>query len=398
MTEKFRVVAVAAALAIIFSASGARAQGGPPEPSLEGKTASQAYKNIQVLKDIPAYQLIPTMQFISASLGVHCEFCHVEHHFDQDDKEQKKTARKMMTMMLAIDKDNFNGRQEVTCNTCHNGSAHPAGIPVITENEMTPAPAGEGHGGEAHGPNGGGPAAGENGAASPPPLPTADHIIDQYYQAIGGADALAKITSRVEKGNLQFGDRKIPIEIEAKAPDMRMSIAHMPNGDSITAFDGKSGWLSGMGRPPRAMSPIDNGAAAIDAYFNLPASLKEHYQRLFPRPPEKVGDQEANVVIAFTRGQPPVKLYFDQTSGLLVRMEHYNQTALGLLPIQIDYADYRDADGIKVPFQWTVSRPGGHFTIQIDNVQQNVPVDDSKFAMPAAPPASAAPGGNPPAN
>ena len=390
MTERFKSLAIVAAVAVAFIAGGARAQGRPPE-SLEGKTAGEAYKNVLVLKDIPADQLIPTMQFIRASLGVGCGFCHVEGAFDKDDKETKVTARKMMVMMMAINKDNFNGRQEVTCNTCHRGSANPVSIPSLAENEMPPAP-GAMRGGEGRGPNGG-PGAGPNGTASAPPMPTADHIIDQYYTAIGGADALAKITSRVEKGNLEFGDRKMPIEIEAKAPDARISVMHMPNGDSITAFDGKSGWLSGMGRPARAMSPIDNEAAAIDAYFNLPASLKEHYQRLVARPPEKVGDAEANVVIAFTRGQPPVKLYFDQTSGLLLRMQHYNRTALGLLPIQIDYADYRETDGIKIPYRWTLSRPGGHFTIQVDSVEQNVPIDDSKFAMPAG---AAAPGSNPP--
>jgi hypothetical protein len=55
------------------------------------------------------------------------------------------------------------------------------------------------------------------------------------------------------------------------------------------------------------------------------------------------------------------------------------------MPVQIDYADYRDADGIKIPFRWTLARPNGRFSIQIDSVQQNVPVDDAKFAKPAAP-------------
>ena len=91
------------------------------------KTAAQQYKNIQVLKDIPADQLIPTMQFIAGSLGVECDFCHVKRQFDKDDKPEKKTARRMMEMMFAINKDNFKGEREVTCNTCHRGSPHPAG-------------------------------------------------------------------------------------------------------------------------------------------------------------------------------------------------------------------------------------------------------------------------------
>ena len=94
------------------------------------KTAAQQFKNIQVLKDIPAEQLIPTMQFITASLGVECEFCHVEHQMDKDDKKEKKTARAMMEMQFAIDKANFKGELEVTCYTCHRGATEPAMAPT----------------------------------------------------------------------------------------------------------------------------------------------------------------------------------------------------------------------------------------------------------------------------
>jgi hypothetical protein len=82
-------------------------------------------------------------------------------------------------------------------------------------------------------------------------------------------------------------------------------------------------------------------------------------------------------------------LYLSQQSGLLIRLVRYFETPLGRNPTQIDYADYRDAEGVKVPFRWTIARPGGRFTIQVDQVQQNVPIDDGKFAKPPEPPAPA---------
>src|ERR1700751_4267911 len=103
------------------------------------KTAEQQFKNIQVLKTIPADQLIPSMQFISGSLGVECEFCHVEGAFDKDEKRPKLAARKMIQMMFAINKDHFDGHRDVTCNTCHRGSAHPVSIPAIANETATPA-------------------------------------------------------------------------------------------------------------------------------------------------------------------------------------------------------------------------------------------------------------------
>ena len=99
---------------------------------------------------------------------------------------------------------------------------------------------------------------------------------------------------------------------------------------------------------------------------------------------EKIGDHEAYVVVGQRAGKPPIRLYFDEQSGLLVRLVRFGETALGWLPTQIDYADYRDTNGVKIPYRWTLARPSGRFTIQLSEVKQNIPVDDGKFAKPAA--------------
>src|SRR5579864_3568931 len=93
-----------------------------PSSAAGRKKAEEQFKNIQVLKGVPADQIFPTMQFIAASLGVECEFCHVQNAFEKDDKKTKQTARKMIEMMFAINKDNFEAHREVTCYSCHRGS------------------------------------------------------------------------------------------------------------------------------------------------------------------------------------------------------------------------------------------------------------------------------------
>ena len=109
----FGIAGLASAFALVILV--AQAQTGPAQSVPAGrKMAEEAYKNIQVFKGVPADQVIPAMQFISASLGVDCEHCHVERAFDKDDKKPKQTARKMIQMMFAINKDNFNGHREVT--------------------------------------------------------------------------------------------------------------------------------------------------------------------------------------------------------------------------------------------------------------------------------------------
>ena len=362
-------ITLLSALFVLVLISAADAQS-PASQQSTPKKAEEQFKNIQVLKGIPADELIPSMQFITASLGVECEFCHVQGAFDKDDKKPKQTARKMMEMMFAINKDNFDGHREVTCNSCHRGSEHPAAIPAV----MTEEPK------EAMG--------GPHGEAEAKPKaagPTADQLLDKYIQAAGGSAAIDKITSRVMKGSIDVGGKSLPIDIYAKDPEKRISFTHMQEGDSVTAFNGQEGWLGAPGRPMREMHGADLDGAAIDADLHLPAHLKQTITDAKVRGTEKVGEREANVVVGKRDGKPPLILYFDQQTGLLVRLVRYGDTALGLLPTQIDYADYREANGVQVPYRWTLARPSGRFTIQVSDLKQNVPVDDAKFVKPAPP-------------
>ena len=349
---------------------GVKAQSGAP------KTAEQQFKNIQVLKGVPADQLFPTMQFISVSLGVECEFCHVEGAFEKDDKKPKQTARNMMRMMFAINKDNFEGHREVTCYSCHRGATGPVGTPIISDLEPKEKP------GELR-----------KGGVVVAKQPAADQIFDTYLKALGGADALEKITSRVQKGKINFNGGDFAIDIFTKDAGKRISLMHMPEGDSATAYNGREGWLGAPGRPVREMHGADLDGAAMDADLHLASRLKQMFSETKVEQGEKIGDHETYLVIGRREGDTPIKLYFDQQSGLLVRLVRFGETALGNLPTQIDYSDYREANGVKVPFRWTLARANGRFSVQVSTMKQNVPVEDAKFVKPADPaPASKGPG------
>jgi photosynthetic reaction center cytochrome c subunit len=351
-----------------FAIIGLDAQSAPPAPAAPSpKTTEQAFKNIQVLKGQPSDQLIPAMQFISNSLGVECDFCHVQGAFEKDDKKPKQTARKMMEMMAAINRDNFDNHREVTCNSCHRGAAKPIAIPFISEQEAKVQP----------------PEATGDSAQNSPKLPTPDQLIDKYVQALGGAAAIQKVTSRVAQGSANVGGHQMPIDIFEQSPDKRISFMHLGNGDSVTAYNGHEGWLAAPGRPLRDMSSSDIEAAKLDANLHFATDIKQIFAEFHVEHEEKIGDQSAYVISALRKGQPPLKLYFDEQSGLLLRELRLSESPLGLNPTQIDYADYRDVDGVKTPFRWTIARPNGRFTIQLEQVKQNVPIDDVKFVKPA---------------
>jgi outer membrane lipoprotein-sorting protein len=331
----------------------------------EVKTAEQVFKNIVELKGTPADELAPAMQFISSSLGVECTFCHVQGKMDADDKGAKKTAREMMHMQAEINKASFRGQKQVTCYSCHRGSQRPVNTPPVLESDAPARPA---------------------AAPMAPPAQgqtvTADQILEKYVAALGGPDAIRKITSRVQTGKILAGGSETPIEVLTKAPNKRVTITHAAAGDSFTAFDGTAGWMGNAGRPAREMSPAESMASGLDAEFALALRIKEIFPQLRRGRPEEIGGVPCEVLNAAGPGRLPVRLYFDAKTGLLVRLVRYADTPLGRNPTQIDYADYRDQDGVKTPFRWTLSRPNGRFTIQIANLKTNVPIDDSKFAKP----------------
>ena len=280
------------------------------------KMAEQQFKNIQALKGVPAEQLVPTMQFISASLGVECDFCHVDRQMDKDDKKEKQTARKMIAMQLAINRASFDGKVQVTCHTCHRGSAHPVGTPILSADA-------------------GGPHSQQESSEAHANLPGSDQVLDKYVVAVGGADALKKIKTRKQKGTMEVSGQQFPIEVYCEAPDKRVSISQIRNGRSVTAFNGEVGWLT-MGNRVHRMSTPEREAARVDAEMYFPVRVREMYKEFQVLPGESLEGHATMVVAASGPGQPPLRLYFDQGNGLLSRLVRYTETPLGRVPTQID--------------------------------------------------------------
>jgi hypothetical protein len=144
MNKKSKVIFLAGSglvLSVVFAVLAMRtlavaSQSNGPVQATSVKKAAEQFKNIQVLKDLPADQLYPTMHFMADSLGIQCVDCHVgipgQVDGEKDDKQMKLTARKMIKMTMEINKANFDGAKSgpsVTCYTCHRGSRQPLSTP-----------------------------------------------------------------------------------------------------------------------------------------------------------------------------------------------------------------------------------------------------------------------------
>src|SRR2546430_10776612 len=271
----------------------ARAQNPPPGAP---KTAAQSFKNIQVMKDVPAEDIIPAMQFVSASLGVECTYCHVERAFEKDDKKEKKIARHMIEMTMNINKDNFEGKRSVTCFSCHRGAAKPVSIPIISDEEKMPEMM-----------------AGDATDKSSFPKPAA--LIEKYLTAIGGADALKKVTSRIQKGTITaLGNQKFPIDIFEKAPNQRVSVVYRKDMESFTGFDGKAGWMT-VPDHVRMMTAQESDGAQMDADIAFAAHLSAMFSKLEVLDGDEVDGRASWLVVGQRDGKPDVRLFFDKQSG-----------------------------------------------------------------------------------
>ena len=327
-------------------------------PAAHAQTAEQKFKNIQIFKTLPATQIDPTMAFISGSLGVRCNYCHASNGFDKDDKQTKLTARRMIQMVFDLNRGSFNGQGAVTCYTCHRGKPTPVSVPAVGQNlwaASSPSPA-------------------------PEAPPTVKQILDRYVQAVGGADALMKITSRTVKGSRIGADGVlVPEEVYQKAPDKLLTVTSYPNVVFSNGYNGTAGW--GHSSRDGATPLPDQLLAQLkrDAVFYKELKTQEIYSSLTLLGKASVRDADAYVIQATPADGPAEKLFFDVRTGLLVRRYTESDTPVGKLPLQVDYEDFREVDGIKQPFLIHWSFPGRVWGRKIDEIKQNVPLDDAKF-------------------
>jgi hypothetical protein len=332
------------------------------KPAQGARLAEQAYKNIQVFKGLPASELEPTMAFISGSLGVKCNYCHV-NPFEKDDKASKQTARQMIRMVFDLNKGSFNGEKAVSCYTCHRGKALPVSVPAVGQNLWQPNPT----------------------AAKDTPLPTVDQILDRYVQAMGGAQAFGKVTSRVAKGSRIGADGVlVPEDVYQKAPNKSLTVTTYPDVAFSTGFNGVTGWGNSSKGGARELPAPVAAQLKSDSEFYKEIKTKELFRKLTLVGKSTIDDAEVYVIDATPLSGSPEKLFFDVRTGLLLRRYMESETILGMFPLQTDYQDYREVDGIKQPFLIRWSMPGRSWGRKIVEMKQNVDLDDSRFNPPSS--------------
>jgi len=374
-------VAIVGSAAVWLSslALAGHSQPGQPVVPTAGKNAGEAFKNVttSTLKELSVDDFVASMGLISANLGLDCADCHPNAGTDKADfvvdTPRKITTRRMVEMVAGINRANFGGVQRVTCWTCHHGRITPS--TTISLDAWYDAPVLEFDDAVRQ----------EDGQA------TADQVLDNYLQALGGAQRLAGLTSFVATGSaIGYGDLggNADFSLFAKSPNQRaivISYKDTQRPSSVWSFDGRSGWI----KTPRGLlgeyelvgSELDG--ARFEAELLFPGRIKQALTTWRGAATRSIGDRDFAVV----QGSGPrgflATLYFDPKTNLLSRMVRYGPSPIGRMPTQIDYGDYRDVAGVKFPFEYKFTWLDGRYTAKLSKIETNVAIDATTFGRPS---------------
>jgi hypothetical protein len=333
----------------------------------QAQPAEKVFKNIQVLKDTSANEIQGAMEFMSASLGVSCGYCHA-NSWDSDEKPAKTSARAMMQMTRDLNKTGFSGYDVVNCYTCHRGHVQPASVPGSGEAAGDEAPADSGRTGPSE------------------PLPATELVLQKYFEALGGEHRISELRSLVCEGT-RFTDgpemSKVTerVEISLQAPDKYLVKVQRSGGPTYSGFAGPVGWLRDAAGS-RRLDGDDLARLRADAEFYQYLKLKDTFPRMAVLGREIVSGREAYLVGAATSDGQRVRLYFDTKDGLLLRKVVTRKTVLGTLLLTTDFEDYKSVGGLKLPFKMIYVRPPTRVTQEFTVIKPNIEIDPATFQAP----------------
>lgn len=363
-------------IGVVVSTRTAGAQGQGDKP------IEQTRKNIQVLKGLKESELYRVMNFMAVSIGDECDFCHVVKgrdpkngqriwDWESDEKPEKQAGRRMLQMVLLINGSNKADftQNSVTCFTCHRGQKTTVGLP--------PMPlAKSGHEGLLQKP------------ATPPAAPahpSVEEIFGRYLRAVGGANASNVKTLFLKGTRVASQNRNVPNEITLSFPDKLLVLTPTPQGSVRQILSGNNGWvLSGANLRTLSSNEVSDARRSLQALFGVVKVATAPGMQFAGG--EKIDGRDMWVVAKSTP-ERMVTYDFDAETGLLRRMRTVIHTSALPIPEQVDFEDYRDVDGVKLPFIIRSSAIDTYdsWTRTFTEIKRNMAVDDSLFAQPVVP-------------
>jgi cytochrome c553 len=372
------VIAVLVFTTSIVVAARQQPAAAPAAPGAAPLMSDQFFKDIRVLKGIPVDEFIDTMGMFAAATAKDCTGCHSPQILDGQegafaiDTPMIDKARFMVAMVNNINRMYFGNQKRVSCATCHTNTSVPQNVPNMAVQYGDPFE---------------NPNSMEFSVAKGSDPAQIDGVFAKYIDALGGAQRLATVTGYSATGTYSGWDTglsPVPVDIYAKAPGQYTTVAHRTEGDSTWAFDGQNAWEVSINAALPATIPLTKGnleGARLEALVAVaPTRLRQSFAK-WEITKNTIDDKPVQILRGTNPGQPPVNFYFDNT-GMLVRLQRWNDTIVGPVATQYDFSDFRDVGGVKRPFKWTKTSTRNQISMVIREMRPNVAIDAAKFGKP----------------
>jgi hypothetical protein len=281
-------------------------------------------------------------------------------------------ARFMVGMMNTINRNFFGNQKRVSCFTCHSNTSVPQNVPNMAIQYGDPVD---------------NPNSLEFIVATGSNASQIDGVFAKYIEALGGAQRLNAVTAFVATGTYAGWDTglsEVPVEIFAKAPGQYSTVAHRTEGDSVWTYDGQNAWEVSINAALPSTIPLTKGnleGAKLEAVVALaPTRLRQSFAK-WEITKGLIDDKQVQILRGTNEGQLPANFYFD-SSGLLVRLQRWNETLVGPVATQYDYSDYRGVEGVKRPFKVVKTSTRNQVTMVLKEYRPNVAIDAARFTRP----------------
>jgi len=372
-----RFLFVIAVLVCSLSTAVTARQAAPPADTLQ--MSETFFKDIRVLKGISVDEFMDTMGMFASATAKDCTGCHSTQILDGKpeafaiDTPMIQKARFMVGMVNVINRNYFGNQKRISCATCHTNTSVPQNVPDMSVQYGDPFE---------------NPNSMEFIVASGSNPNQIDGVFAKYIDALGGAQRLSTVTSYTATGTYAGWDTglsEVPVDIYAKAPEQYTTVAHRTEGDSVWSYDGRNAWEVSINAALPAAIPLTKGnleGARLDAIVAIaPMRLRQSFAK-WEISKGLIDDRLVQILRGTNPGQPPVNFYFDN-SGLLVRLQRWNETLVGPVATQYDYSDYRDIGGVKRPFKLIKTSTRNQVTMVIKEYRPNAAIDAAIFARPS---------------
>lgn len=219
-------------------------------------------------------------------------------------------------------------------------------------------------------------------------LPTVSQVIERFLRAVGGRAAWLKVKTQYAAGTIEVPatGNKGTYEVFSTAPYKVLTILRFTTGEFRFGFDGKKSWTQAQQGQARYDPPEKQAASRRDLDFYKYLNFKQHFPSAGVTGIEEVEGAKAYVVEAIPAGEKlPERLYFNISTGLLVRRNTFSEDSAGRKTMDTQYYDdYRQVDGIKAAFSQRIIQGGVTILTKHTEFKNNIPIDDAIFNLPTS--------------